>query len=168
MMTPAAPAARSLRQRLTCAASLKFSHLVWVHGAPFVAALMLGAVAFVAADRAPPLKILGADVEPPAVPAGTDATIHWNITWHRLDCLATLSPELVTEHEIVWKFDTHRLHAPQNGDGLERSFRVPWTIPPGTVRYRATVEFRCNWLQGLFPIVVKTPEIPFKVTAAPK
>jgi hypothetical protein len=138
-------------------------------GLPGLVALALSIPAFFAFDRRPPVTILSGTADPDKVTAGKTVTIHWELKWNRTDCSAVVSGELISERGFVWKIDDAQVRAPQDGDGASREVSVPWTFVPGTVRYRATVYFTCNWLQRTFnyPIAVKTPDVAFLVTSSP-
>lgn len=164
LVTPAAAPER--KPRGWRCVTLRHARAQWLPG---LVALALSVPVFFAFDRRPPVTIISGVADPDKVMAGKPVTIHWDLKWNRSDCVAVVSGELVTDHDFVWKIDDAHVRVPQNNDGVSRDFHVPWTFTPGTVRYRATVYFTCNWLQRTFdyPIAVKTPEVPFLVTSSP-
>lgn len=46
---------------------------------------------------------------------------------------------------------------------INRTFTLPPNLAPGPQLYRAHIAFRCNALQRFWPLMVRTPDLPFQV-----
>jgi hypothetical protein len=160
LVTPAPRPERKPRGWRACA----MRHLR-SQGLPFIVALALSVPAFFIFDRRPPAEFSSGKVRPDKVEAGENASIQWDVQWRRDGCDAHATSVLVTDKGIVSELDGRWMTNLHDGD-LSRDFHVSWTFLPGTVQYRATFDFECNWLQRIFPIRVEAPPVAFEVTAS--
>lgn len=53
------------------------------------------------------------------------------------------------------------------GNGLQRFFALPETVPIGPARYLSTAYFACNPIQRWVPITISEPDILFFIAAPP-
>lgn len=130
-------------------------------------------LAYLATDKTVPYEydLKGSWIKPPEFNdvLGQQMTIHWSIIPNRV-CPGTVHRIIVdTRSGVLTAFDP----VPTNDlirvtdRVLERTFFLPPGMAPGDKVFRANLEFSCNWLQRLVPILrvrYTTPDLPFKVT----
>ena len=98
---------------------------------------------------------------------GASITVDWTQNWSRL-CPGTVNRQLTTEHGEIKTFKAFAIYPPDKLGVISRESRVyvPHTTPAGTATLQSTISFHCNFLQEIWPIVVKAPPIIIQVASA--
>lgn len=137
---------------------------VWQSFLIFVLACMAAVLGTWVGDVVPPVIVLNGRATPSTVPIGGSLTIHWVIERHR-NCKVRRDVIMMDGKRVVWDVVSPPAtsYAPL---GKDEYFTAPIPLPlgfaPGPSVYRSKLQFICNPVHHLWPIIVKT-EVPFEV-----
>lgn len=133
--------------------------------------LVIGAVTMQvsswAMDRSPPVTIISSKADGYAMPGGT-LLIRYTVERHR-SCQLKVDRAIITSELTrieLQDSDWAAAPGPMGKDIYKSEVIIPSRVPPGPSVYRVILQYRCNPLQVLYPIIVRT-ETPF-VVAQPR
>lgn len=137
----------------------------WIIGA--VLALLLGGVAYMAADNQPPYDYIieQSYVRPNPAHPGRQITVHWELKINRI-CPGVIVRTIVdakTKARVSYDPALALVTVRAGDTSLERTFFLPEEMLPGPKLYRANAEYICNPLNRIWPLKVQTPDLYFEV-----
>lgn len=136
--------------------------------AALIAVFVAGPTAYLVIDREPPFHLSGFETLPKEIVAGSIYRISLTITrLNEKDCSGRVTLQVVdsTFPGRVWVDEIRPsvLSAQEFSKGpvpvVGRGRIMPALIPPGPVRIRTAMTFRCNFTHWLWPIKVEYPEL---------
>ena len=138
-----------------------------------VAVLVVGPLAWMAADRTPPLALYDGVITPNIVRPGQSGVIlTWRARFSGRDCPGLSQREYVDSNRSLWPQLAHAragIFVPSPGTPLDGTVTVPPLMIPdmarGPATYQVTQFYYCNWLQRVlhWPIVQPSPRVRFEV-----
>jgi hypothetical protein len=134
----------------------------------FMVTLFVSPLVYWSLDTMPPFVYLaeGSDVIPDPATGGQQIIARWKVKYNR-SCPGLVRRQLFDPRTnvIIALYDP----APASegrppGDQLNKTFLLPHQMQTGKVGYRARLEYHCNPLQLLFPLILETPNLYFTIT----
>lgn len=129
--------------------------------------LIIGAVTMQgslwALDRTPPIDILASEADGFAMAEGT-LFVRYTVERHR-SCQLKVDRSIITSEQVrieLQDSDWAAAPGPMGRDTYKSEVIVPHRVPPGPSLYRVILQYRCNPLQALYPIIIRN-ETPFVV-----
>lgn len=149
----------------------KRSHYFFVP--QILALVVVGPLAWMAFDRAPPLDLYDGIIDPNDLPKGGTASVTWRATFSGRDCPGATQRELVDSRRGLWPQLTRErkgVFKPDEDNSRQGTvttppLELPEGMSSGPATYRVTNFYYCNWLQHAlhWPIVRVSPPIHFEV-----
>lgn len=133
-----------------------------------VTLVIFGAVIW---DRRPVIdeSTLEGHAIPPIVREAGTLTIEWSAYRYR-SCSTIVAREIVDSARTVHRLDQEigPYSTTINGDTWRMSIPVPPAAAWGPAKYRSTITYPCGFTLQWWPLVVKSPEIPFEIVPLPQ
>lgn len=144
--------------------SLPRQEAVLKHFIPIIGAILLGVLFMI--DRWPPIDtstLIGYPQQAEVRPL-EELVIEWEVIRNRT-CPISVQRELIDSMGKIHRFESsfnprikivgyHRWHS---------RLTIPAEFAWGTARYRSTISYYCGVLGSVFPIVINSPEVEFRV-----
>lgn len=124
---------------------------------------VVGTLFYLAIDRAPPFEYVSGEVLPPSPPAGGQISIHWHLRINRV-CPGWVEREIVDHRGYIWRNAGSAVRvASARDEDVVNTLELPHALGPTRAKYVANICFVCNPLHRVWPICVRTPELPFEI-----
>jgi hypothetical protein len=105
------------------------------------------------------------DIIPDPAAGGQQVIVRWKVKWNRA-CPGIVRRQLFDPRTnvVLALYDPApaSLDRPP-GDQLNKTFLLPHQMQNGRIGYRARLEYHCNPLQFVFPLIFSTPDLYFTV-----
>jgi len=139
-----------------------------------IASFVIASFTYMFFDNVPPYEFKAGRIEPDPAKSGQRVNIIWQLGIRRI-CPGTVyrkvaGPITSSNASVVYFYDpipaviSESTVKDMKDNELVITFQIPDVSFPGTYHYSARIDYRCNWLQRVFPLKVDLPIIPFYIS----